>query len=151
MTRRPERGLVVAVIAGAAIGTAAAVVGLVLGFGLPLPLWTLGGMVVAAAWWGLRQLLPEIESETVPEPQHPPRPWSTGVDRRTRVLETRLRGAQGGRSTTAGALHDTIAEIVAARSSTAPLPEVLQTYLRSEPRSLGRAQLRTILRELTRP
>ena len=142
MTRRPERGLVVAVIAGAAIGTAAAVVGLVLGFGLPLPLWTLGGMVVAVAWWGLRQLLPEIESEA--------QPWSTGVDRRTRVLETRLRGAQGGRSTTATALHDTIAEIVEARAANAPLPDRLQTYLRSEPRTLSRAQLRTILRELTR-
>ncbi|WP_312678579.1 hypothetical protein [Microbacterium sp.] len=150
MTRRPERGLIVAVIAGAAVGTAAAVAGLVMGFGLPLPLWTLGGIVVAVAWWGLRRLLPEIESEAVPEPQHPPQPWSTGVDRRTRVLETRLRGAQGGRSTTATALHDTIAELAETRAANAPLPDRLQTYLRSEPRTLSRAQLRTILRELTR-
>lgn len=143
------RSLTIALCGGAAAGLVIALAALALGFGVPVPLWVLAGVLVATIWWGAVRILPDGDHDLTAEPvaQHPPR--SAGLDRRTRLLETRLRGAGWGQATTPSALHDTIREIVADRPDLASLPPNLDAYLQSAPRPLSRAQLRTILREMS--
>jgi len=150
MTRPGLRSL--AISAGVGVGVTLAVGGLalLLGFGIPLVVWMLAGLVIGVATWWLRGITVPDETDRVAEPRPTDIPTTGQLDRRTRVLESQLRGAQSGRDMTVSALHATIAEIAARRRPSAPYPPNLAAYLNTEPRALSRAQLRAVLRELTR-
>lgn len=149
MRDRTLRSLLIALVCGAAAGLAVALIAVALDFGVSVALWIFAGILIATIWWGALHVVPDGEQDAggEPVPQHPPR--SAGLDRRTRLLETRLRGAQWGHATTPSALHATINEIVANHPDQTPLPPHLRAYLDAEPRPLSRAHLRTILRELS--
>lgn len=143
------RALVRAAAAGAIGGTLIGTLALVVGFGVPVGLWTLAGLILAVAWWALTHLATPTEADRIDEPSAVPAPRSTQLDRRTRVLESQVRGAQPGRDMTASALHRTVSDIARARAGDGPYPPNLALYLNADPRPLSRAQLRAGLRELT--
>lgn len=142
------RSLLVAAGAGLTAGAAAGALLLWMGFGLRIDVWLLVGLVTALMLWFFRDVLESGQEPPVTEPHEPPvSPWSLDVDRRTRTLEAQLRGAQRGTGTTVTTVRDTIEKIV--RHDDRPVPPATARYLASTPRPLSRAQLRTILRELT--
>lgn len=148
MTRARVPSPVLALAIGAASGALAWGAAALLGFGAPLVLWVLGGALIGLVLWTVRHVLPAVEDDGVEEPTAPVDPWPSGVDVRTRVLESRLRGALQGRPATADLLHQTIVTIASERDTPETRSRALHSYLNAQPRTLTRAELRTILREL---
>lgn len=138
------------IAAGVGLGVSGAVAaGLAfLGFGVRGDVWILAGLVAAVAVWFFREVFDSGQEPPVAEPYDPPPLfWSIDSDRRTRALESQLRGALRGNATTVTSLHRTIEDL--AQAGDGPLPPATARYLASDPRPLTRAQLRTIIRELT--
>ncbi len=141
--------LLIAVLVGAALtgGLAAALHRW--GFGIPLDAAAAVGAVTGMIVWFFSTVFVPPQDESDTEPVERRGAASAGIDRRTRMLESQLRGSQLGFAMTVTTLHETISALALARGGEGPYPPALTAYLRSDPRPLSRAQLRTILRELT--
>ena len=123
-----------------------------LGFGIRLDALCLIGVVIAVSCWFFARVFDPADDSTGGEPISPPRQRSIGLDRRIRALESQLSGARTGRAMTVSALHDTICQLAAKRSDDnepGSSDTALRRYIDAPPRPLSRAQLRTILRELS--
>lgn len=138
----------VALLCGAVLGALAWTAALLMGFGAPLLVWTLGGGLVGVIWWMFRHVVPSDPGEGVSEPRTPDEAWPSGVERGARLLESRIRGARQGRPDDLAALHATIADIVRDRGVDPSAAPAVHAYLSAPPHTLTRARLRTILREL---
>ncbi len=149
MTDPRLRRLLIAVLTGAAIAGVVAGLLVLAGFGVRVDLTVAIGAVSGAVIWFFHSVVVLPDDASEPEPVERRGTASVGLDRRTRVLESQLRGAQTGLAMTVGALHETIAHLARERAGDGPYPPALGAYLRSAPRPLSRTQLRTILRELT--
>lgn len=148
MTPPLWRSPAIAVGIGVGVGAVASGGLLLLGFGVRMDVWVLTGLAVAVTVWFFRDVFDPGHEPPMAEPHDAPSTyWSIDSDRRTRTLEGQVRGALRGNATTVTALHHTIDRI--ARASDAPLPPATARYLASEPHPLTRAQVRTIIRELT--
>lgn len=139
----------IACAVGGAIGALVSLLLGQLGVGVPPALWIGGGVCTGLAWWVIRRSGIRADDGPLDEPvAH--RAGVVGLaDRRTRVLEAQVRGAQPGVGTTTGALHATIGELARQRAGAGPYPPNLERYLRAAPRTVDRRHLRMILKELS--
>ncbi|SDE26718.1 hypothetical protein SAMN04489747_2967 [Auraticoccus monumenti] len=138
---------------------AAVVVGLLLeliGFGLRLPFLILLVVAAVVARWFLGTVLDPAPTDVTPVPEPGVvAPVNRNLDRRVRVLETRLWGVQPAHGMNRTEVARTIADLTERRRQVSghegPLPTVLAEYLSTEPPpALSRRRMRTILQELNR-
>ncbi|GAA5032044.1 hypothetical protein GCM10025738_13790 [Microbacterium fluvii] len=133
-------GVVVALIGATAFA--------LIGFGIRWDAWALAGMGAGLVVWFFQRVFVAPDDQSEPAPMMPRRFGALDVDRRTRAWESQLRGSQGSRPMTVGALHTAITALADELADGRPLPPTVDAYVRSDPRPLSRARLRTIIREL---
>lgn len=143
----------------AAAAAATVLLGLLLqllGFGLRLPFLVLLVLAVVAGRWFLATVLDPAPTDATPVPEPgADAPVIRNLDRRVRVLETRLWGVQTAHGMNRTEVARTVAELTERRrqqsGADAPLPPALAEYLSTEPPpALSRRRMRTILQELSR-
>ena len=124
-------------------------VGLTLvGFELDLPFWTLLGLLIAVVAWFSKRFVGYDEPIARSLDDGSERNRSLNLDRRVRMLESRLWGNQPQHRMNATEVHHDLTLLADQRLRGRPMPPALADYLDHEPRPLGRAQLRTLLKEL---
>lgn len=127
-----------------------------IGFGLRLPFLVLLVVALVAGRWFLTTVLDPAPADATPVPEPgADAPTHRNLDRRVRVLETRLWGVQPTHGMNRTEVARTIADLAERRRGLAgadgPLPPALAEYLSTEPPpALSRRRLRTILQELSR-